>query len=156
LLADKFTDVFKNTFADAIADFASGTKSLKDTINDLGKSLVSQLNKIAAQNLSEQLFGKGGPLGGLGKFFSDAFSKGGTLFGGGIKPGGNGGGIFPEGATPAAGLGFGMNDRSNGGIAWRSGCRWCRRSRHGANYARRSSAAADAAMSTLAVSSSGN
>jgi hypothetical protein len=109
LVAKKFNDLFAGALTDALTDLASGTKSLKDVLKDLEKSLVSSINRIAAQQISEGLFKKGGSLEGLGGFFRDIFGKGTGGFGGATPP------IFPEGAVPTVGGGgYGMNDRSLG------------------------------------------
>lgn len=72
LVAKKFNDVFVNSFTDAITDFATGAKSLKDIIKDLEKSIVSSISRIAAQNIAETLF-KPENLGGIGTFLGGLF-----------------------------------------------------------------------------------
>lgn len=83
-LAKKFRDVFVSDFTSALVDVATGTKKLKDAFTDLAKSLLRDLDQIAAKNLSESLFGKGGALGGVPDFFAKIFGGGG-LFGAGAE-----------------------------------------------------------------------
>lgn len=75
LLTDKFNNIFGDAFSQGLQDLANGTKSLKDVLKDFGKSVTQQINKVAADQISSQLFGKDGAFAGVGKFFSDAFGK---------------------------------------------------------------------------------
>jgi hypothetical protein len=77
-LADKFDSLFRDSGADAIADFLNGTKTAQAAIQDFGKSILTQINGDIARNASDALFGKGGVFGGAGGIMS-------TIFGG--KPG---------------------------------------------------------------------
>lgn len=78
VLAKKFNDIFAGAIADGITELVSGTKSLKDALNDVGKSITTQITQIASKQIAETLFAKGGPLGGVGNLFAG-------LFGGGNK-----------------------------------------------------------------------
>lgn len=82
-LGKKFRDVFETDFADALLAFETGAKSLKDTIKDLGKAIENDLLRIANKNIAEQLFGKGGALGGVPDFFAGLFGGKGVLGGAG-------------------------------------------------------------------------
>jgi hypothetical protein len=84
LVGDKFRSIFSSSFTDALSAAIDGTKSLKDAFKDMTNSIVQQINRIAAQNISEALFssakGGGGNTGLFGGFIGDFF-KG--IFGGG-------------------------------------------------------------------------
>jgi hypothetical protein len=74
LVAKKFNDVFTSSVADALYDAATGAKTLKEAFLDMAKSISSAISRIAANNLAEALFGKGGPANGAGGFFSKLFA----------------------------------------------------------------------------------
>lgn len=102
LLGKKFRDIFESDFADALLQAEQGAKSFKDVIKDLGKAIETDLLRIANKNLAEQLFGKGGPLGGLSDFFADMFKGSGTigsLFGGGAGGAATGATLTTAGTT---------------------------------------------------------
>lgn len=75
-LRKKFEDVFTGSFADALTSFATGTKSAKDALKDMLKSIEQQISQIASKNIAEALFGKSGPLGGVSDFFAKMFGGG--------------------------------------------------------------------------------
>lgn len=81
LVKDKFNNIFSGAFSDAIAALADGTKSFKDAARDLGKSITGQINKIAADTIAGQLFGKEGALSGIGGIFSKLFGGDGAAGG---------------------------------------------------------------------------
>lgn len=109
-VAKKFNDIFANEFANALTDVVTGAKSVKDAFNDMARSITQAITRIAAQNLAEALFGKGGPTGGgFGTLFSKLFSGGdvlgwlSSLFGGGGGLGyGTIGSNIPAGPFPYA------------------------------------------------------
>lgn len=90
LVADEFNKIFKDSFADAFNSVIDGTSSVKDAFKSMAKDITSSINKIATQNIAEQLFGKSGFLGGgsggfdFGKLFASWF--GGSFAGGGMPP----------------------------------------------------------------------
>jgi hypothetical protein len=98
LLGDKFQSIFRDSFADSLASVIDGTKSAKDALKDFADTVVQQISRIAANNIADALFGKSGPGGGIGGFFSSLFGGGGggggfgdffgSLFGGGFADGG--------------------------------------------------------------------
>lgn len=116
LVSKKFNDIAISNFADALYDVATGAKSVGDAFKSMAKNITDAISRIAAQNLAEALFGKGGPTGGgFGDFFSKLFGGGGfssilSLFGFG---GGAGGGIPGVGFS---GGGFGEHF-AGGGVA---------------------------------------
>ncbi len=73
VLAKKFNDIFSGAIADGITALVEGTKSLKDVLKDVGKSISTQITQIAAKQVSDTLFAKGGALGGVGDFFAGIF-----------------------------------------------------------------------------------
>lgn len=79
-LADKFRSIFQDSFAGAFAGLIDGTKTAKQALKSFVSDVTSQLTRIASQNVAETLFGKEGPLGGVGELFGGAF--GGVLGGG--------------------------------------------------------------------------
>lgn len=78
VLAGKFRDIFTGGFSTFLTDLISGTKTAKQAFLDMAKSIEQSISQIASKNISEALFGKSGPLGGI----SESFAK---LFGGGAK-----------------------------------------------------------------------
>jgi hypothetical protein len=75
----KFSETFSGPFADALVAAADGTKSLKDAFKDMTRSIVHNLNEIAAKELATKLFGGGGYLGSGGMDIGAILAK---LFGG--------------------------------------------------------------------------
>jgi hypothetical protein len=119
-LRKKFEDVFTGSFTDALASIVDGTKSVKDAFKDMAKSIEQQITKIAAQDVAERLFNKGGLLGGLPDFLSKAFGgKGSDQSNAPSSPVGGfldsvvGGfkNLFGGGSSASS---FGMNDRGLG------------------------------------------
>lgn len=73
VLAGKFRGIFEDSFSTALDGLINRTKSLKDTVDDFGKSIASSVSHIASQDLAERLFGKDGPLGGASDYLSKLF-----------------------------------------------------------------------------------
>lgn len=91
LAGDKIRSIFKDSIGDSLAEVLNGTKSVKAAFTDMANSILQQINKLAAQNLADSLFGKkgGGGAGGFGGGALDfIFGKG---FGGGTGAGGTAG-----------------------------------------------------------------
>lgn len=82
LVARKFQDIFAESFTDALSSAIDGTKSLSDAFRSMTNSIVQQISRIAAQNISQAIFGQGGVGGGLGGFASSLFAGGGGSGGG--------------------------------------------------------------------------
>jgi hypothetical protein len=76
-LNKKFRDVFESGFTTFVTDLISGTKTVGRAFLDMGKSIEQSISRIAAQNISESLFGRGGPLGGIPTLFGNLFGGGG-------------------------------------------------------------------------------
>lgn len=97
VLASTFRTMFKDSAASAFEGFINGTLSAKDAFRQFIGDVVSQINRITAQQLSDAIFGKGGTFD-IGKIFSsgsgggDFFSSIGgffsSFFGGGLAGGG--------------------------------------------------------------------
>lgn len=82
-------NMFADTFANAFADFITGTKSAKDAFKSFVDDLTRQISRIASQNIANALFGgtnKAGPdiFGVLAKLAGSFFGggSGGSIFGG--------------------------------------------------------------------------
>lgn len=99
LVAKKFNDIGSSAFSQFLQDAITGAKSLKDAFLDLTKSLEQSLAKIASDDIAQQLFGKGGALGGFGDFFSKLFTGG---PGAGNALAGIAGGVTDSGQAAAA------------------------------------------------------
>lgn len=84
LLKQKFETIGVDAFATALTDLASGTKSVKDAFKDMANSIVSEIQRIIAQDFAKRLLGAGGlNVGGLlASLFGGA---GGAAAGGGIE-----------------------------------------------------------------------
>jgi hypothetical protein len=72
VLAEKFNNMFTDSFADAFASFLDGTTSAKDAFKAFADDIVKQINRMASQELSRAIFGdllggntQGGGVGGL-------------------------------------------------------------------------------------------
>lgn len=88
-VAKQLNDSFANSLSQMFEGFMSGAKSAKQVFADFAKSIASDIDKIVAKKLAEQLFGGmtgAGGSGGIGGFFSGlfngaAFAQGGYTFG---------------------------------------------------------------------------
>lgn len=72
-LGKKFSDIFSTSLSDAITSVVDRTKKPLQALLDFGKSAEQQITKIAANDVSQRLFDKGGALGGVGSWFAKAF-----------------------------------------------------------------------------------
>lgn len=77
-LADKFRSIFSEGFADELNNFVTGTKKAKDAALDFIKSTSNQVTRQVTANIAEGLFGKQGPLGGIGEALGGLFGGGGA------------------------------------------------------------------------------
>lgn len=83
-VATRINGDVENAFATMFEQIGSGAKSAKDAFADFARSVISAINRIAAQKLAEELFGgmsKGGG-GGLGGLISGLFQWAGFASGG--------------------------------------------------------------------------
>lgn len=74
----QFNSIFVDAFADSLVSIVEGTKSVKDAMKDMARSIAHSINDIAAHSLAKALFGvdsQGG--GGLGALFAKFFKGGG-------------------------------------------------------------------------------
>jgi hypothetical protein len=99
LVAQKFNDVFADNFTNALDELVAGTKKASDVLKDLIRGIARDIGHIANKNISEQLFGKDGPLSFLGKGLAGLF--GGDKGRGGISVPGIAGGTFTFGGAAA-------------------------------------------------------
>jgi len=105
LLEQAFDRIFVGSAADAFASFISGAKSAKDAFKDFTNSVVSQISRLAAQDLANSLFKGGGSQGGglfgfLSSFFGGGSGAASANAGGGFDPslfGFANGGVFNSG-----------------------------------------------------------
>jgi hypothetical protein len=58
-LERQFRGIFVGSFTDALADAVTGVKSLKEAFEDMAKSIINALVRIAAQNVAESIFSAG-------------------------------------------------------------------------------------------------
>ena len=82
-VATRINGDVENAFATMFEQIGSGAKSAKDAFADFARSVISAINRIAAQKIAEELFGgmsKGG--GGLGGLISGLFQWAGFASGG--------------------------------------------------------------------------
>lgn len=77
-LRDKFEQIGTNAFSDFLSDAITGTKTLKEAFKDMVNSIVSQISRLAAQDIAGSLFGKPGVIDESGAFggLSGIFGKG--------------------------------------------------------------------------------
>jgi hypothetical protein len=85
-----FRGIFVGGFSGFLTDLMQGTKSLKEAFLDFARSVEQAITRIVVQNLAQQLFGAGGPLGGLSSFFSSLFGFTPAASGAGVITGGSG------------------------------------------------------------------
>lgn len=101
-------NLFADSFADQFAQVIDGTKSAKEAFRDFAADVVRQINRIAAQNVANAIFG--GNTGGSADFFGILAKLIGAGIGagtGGSAPFMGGGGIpapFAAGGFPQPGL----------------------------------------------------
>jgi hypothetical protein len=95
LLAQKFDQIGESSFATFLDDVVSRTKSVSDAFKSMVDSIVKQVNRLASEEISNQIFNAigggrstGGGASGFGSFFSKLFS--GTLGSGGAAAGAGG------------------------------------------------------------------
>lgn len=84
-LGNKFREIGESAFAQFFTDVVEGTKSVKDAFASMGRSIISEINKLVAQDIAKRIFGSvgGGSSGGAGGgFLNTALSFVGSLFGG--------------------------------------------------------------------------
>lgn len=94
-VAQKLRTDFISSASDAFAAFVTGTETAKQALQSFLTSFVSEISKLASQNLLESLLG-GGPSSTGGRFFSllsSFFGGGGQVIPGVNQNGGVGGGI---------------------------------------------------------------
>jgi hypothetical protein len=84
-LEDSFRKTFEDTFANALTDVVTGTKSVKEAFKDMEKQIIASISRIASQNIAESIFGQAGPASGASGFLA-------SLFGGASRGGGSGSG----------------------------------------------------------------
>lgn len=83
-VATRINGDVENAFATMFEQIGAGAKSAKDAFADFARSVLSAINRIAAQKIAEELFGgtsKGGG-GGLGGLISGIFKWAGFASGG--------------------------------------------------------------------------
>jgi hypothetical protein len=73
LVRERFQDAFTGPFESAIDKIISGTASFKDAVKGLFSGIAAEMSKMASQDLTKQLLGKNGPLGGAVDFFAGVF-----------------------------------------------------------------------------------
>lgn len=87
LLGQKFDQIGESAFADFLTEAISDVRSFEDAFKKMIDSIVNQINRLAAEEISRQLIGaigigpQRGGASAFGGFFSSLFS--GNLFGGG-------------------------------------------------------------------------
>lgn len=88
-LRDKFDTIAESAFSDFLTEAVMGTKSLKDAFKDMVNSILTQINRLAAQEVSNALFGKSATAPGGGTSFGSLAASvfGGTFFNRTPQPG---------------------------------------------------------------------
>lgn len=86
-VATRINGDVENAFATMFEQIGSGAKSASDAFGDFARSVLSAINRIAAQKIAEELFGgmskgAGGATGGLGGLISGLFQWAGFASGG--------------------------------------------------------------------------
>lgn len=115
LVAKKFNDIATTGFADALYEIATGAKTVGEAFKSMSKSIGDAIARIAANRLSEALFGKDNIGSGFGSLLSKIFS-GSSLFG--SSSGGGLPGLI--GDFPSGGIGM----AASGTDFWRGGATW--------------------------------
>lgn len=73
-LRDKFDQIAENAFSDFLTEAIQGTKSLKDAFKDMVSAILTQINRLAAQEIAGALFGKDTSQPGGGTSFGSIVS----------------------------------------------------------------------------------
>jgi hypothetical protein len=109
LLRDKFESVFVDGFGNTLERVMDGQiRTLREFINSFTNDITKAINKIAANEIASQLFGRQGAAGGIPEFFSSLFGRtppvtGTTPVGSGVDfEGVTGGGAGQAAAAQAA------------------------------------------------------
>lgn len=94
LVAQKFSTIFETGFTDFVSEVVSGSKTASEAFSDMVKSIVSDITRLAAQDVARKIFGGlfsggqggagGGGGGGVGDIFGAFMSK---IFGGSFATG---------------------------------------------------------------------
>ncbi len=88
-LGTAMRDTFQNAIGNELAAVITKTKTAKEAMIDLAKTMLAEFAKVASQNFMRQIFGGGGGYGGgssgggfdWGKLFSSFFAEGGHVQG---------------------------------------------------------------------------
>lgn len=101
-LAEKFQGIFSEGLGEAFGDFITGTKSASEAFKSFANSVISQLARMAAQQLVNAAVGQSSG------FFSSIFGAGGSSGTGSFQSGAYSGGVDGTAALPefAAGTNF--------------------------------------------------
>jgi hypothetical protein len=75
-LAQKFNAIFENQFGDAFSGFITGSTSAKDAFKQFASSVISDIARIASQQLAQTIFGQSNGQGGIGALLSGLFGSG--------------------------------------------------------------------------------
>jgi hypothetical protein len=82
VLAEKFRGTFADSFASAFDGFVQGTLTARQAVNAFVTDVLSQINRMLANEAAMAIFGKGGIAGGLATGLA-------SIFGGGFADGGS-------------------------------------------------------------------
>lgn len=74
-LKEKFDNLFKDSGESFFRDLLGG-KGIKGALQSFGRTLTGELDRMVSKDLSRQIFGEGGILGGAGKALGDIFKTG--------------------------------------------------------------------------------
>lgn len=110
---------FESAFADNFEKLISGAESFTQALKGFAQSILSDLNKIAAKNIAESIFGTTGAGNGIVSTISSLFG-GGAHADGGIIPAGKIGLVGEQGPELVMGAAGGTNVVPNGEFGGKS------------------------------------
>lgn len=104
-LTNQLRGQLESAFADNFSDLITGAKGFKAAFTDMVKSIQKDLANLVSKDLSQAIFGTGGPAGGAAGGLASLFGGGG---GGGSGSGAGGGGLLGGLLGSTSGTGSGL------------------------------------------------
>jgi hypothetical protein len=108
-LAQKFQDVFETAFTDQFAKVIQGTEGIRQAFANMATGILTELSKIASQDIAKQIFGGSGGAG------TGLFGAIGSFFQGGNQPAGGVGPVQQSGFASLLASVAGIFGKQSGG-----------------------------------------
>jgi hypothetical protein len=108
-LAQKFQDMFQTAFSDQFAKVIQGTEGIRQAFANMATGIITELSKIASQDIAKQIFGGSGGAG------TGLFGAIGSFFQGGNQPAGGVGPVQQSGFASLLASVAGIFGKQSGG-----------------------------------------